>query len=286
MRSLFVAGIVACVLTGRVSQQLPTFRAEASGVWVDVAVADHDQPVHGLNKDAFELRDNGVLQVIDSVSVGIVPVDVTVVVDTSASVVARLGSFENAVTSIAGDLGDDDRWRLLQFSDLTLLRSPFTAPRSRQISLVRAGGQTALADALLAAIVHSPGAGRRHLVAVMTDGAENVSTIGFDLLEGYTARADALVDMALVRGDPVPPGVTEALQRIVASTGGILLPPGKFDGFAGAMHDILADYRQRYIIRYQVSGPNVSGWHRIDVRVTRPSENSYDVRARSGYFVR
>lgn len=284
MKFAFIGGIVAILLTVNIRQQ-PRFRAVADGVWVEVAVFDRNRPVAGLNKDAFEVRDNGVLQVIDSLSLGAVPVDVTVLVDSSASVIARLGSFQNAVTDITQRLGGDDRWRLLQFSNHPWLSSPFTASPLGHISIDGRGGRTALADALLAAIVHSPSAGRRHLVAVMTDGAENVSTIGLDLVDEYVSRADALIDVALVKGDLIPARAKDALEKVVNSTGGVMWPPEDFNGFVPAMHDILADYRQRYIIRYQISGPTVSGWHRLDVRVTRPSGNPYEVRARKGYFV-
>src|SRR5215471_17354195 len=77
--------------------QRPTFRAFTDVVSVDVSVKNGRVPVGGLTPADFELRDNGVVQAIDAVSIETVPIDVTLIVDLSGSVVPNIKTFKSDV---------------------------------------------------------------------------------------------------------------------------------------------------------------------------------------------
>ena len=83
--------------------QQPTFRAFADVVSVDVSVKTGRVPVAGLTTADFEVRDNGVAQQLDAVSIEAVPIDVTLAVDLSGSVVAQREGLQGRRREVRGD---------------------------------------------------------------------------------------------------------------------------------------------------------------------------------------
>src|SRR4029079_15359034 len=89
------------------------FRSGVEVVRVPVAVVDRTKPVRGLTAADFELLDHGVRQTLAAAAaVEDLPVDVTLVLDSSGSVKGRaLDQLKADVQSIANDLQPDDRVR-------------------------------------------------------------------------------------------------------------------------------------------------------------------------------
>ena len=81
------AGGVAIEPLVSASSQRPTFRSEVELVVVRVTVADSDnRPVIGLTKDDFVVLENGAPQPVVHFLSSDVPLDVALLLDTSASV--------------------------------------------------------------------------------------------------------------------------------------------------------------------------------------------------------
>src|SRR5437868_3040209 len=68
------------------SQAQSPFKSGVDAVRVDVQVGDGGRPVAGLTADNFELRDSGVHQEIEALTLRDVPLSVLLALDTSASV--------------------------------------------------------------------------------------------------------------------------------------------------------------------------------------------------------
>src|SRR5829696_1380831 len=81
------------------ASQQPKFRSRALAVRVDVLVMDGRNPVAGLTAADFELRDNSVVQKIESVESPDVPLNVVVAQDTSARVAGTRYSGLSASTA-------------------------------------------------------------------------------------------------------------------------------------------------------------------------------------------
>ena len=97
--------------------QSPVFRAGADVVAVEASVRRDRRPLAGLKADDFELLDNGVPQQIVDVSHEKLPIDVTVLLDVSASVTGpALDELRRALRQLRGDLGAVDRLRLVTFN--------------------------------------------------------------------------------------------------------------------------------------------------------------------------
>src|SRR5262245_5433653 len=77
-----VAGLKVCATSE--AQQL--FRSGVDGVVIPVSVRTGNKPVTGLTAADFVLRDNGVVQELQSVAAEKIPIDVTLLLDLSSSV--------------------------------------------------------------------------------------------------------------------------------------------------------------------------------------------------------
>jgi len=128
--AVLAVAIVAATPSAAVSQQEPaaTFRAGTDIVSVEAAVRRDRRPVAGLKIADFQLLDNGVPQQISDVSYERLPIDVTVVLDVSASVTgAVLDQLRQSVRQLKTDLGGSDRLKLVAFNQQVRRLADFEA---------------------------------------------------------------------------------------------------------------------------------------------------------------
>jgi len=183
------AGGIACwfaasagaVLAGQAperSPQLQTFRAVTSLVSVDVAVRRGHDPVRGLATKDFALTDNGVPQRLESVSAEALPIDVTLAVDTSSSVISNIDAFKVEVRRFVKMLRPTDRIRVVAFAS-AVVEAVRMRPAGDPLDLrgLDTTGATSLNDALFYTLLWPTGGARRHLVILLTDGVDTVSTL-------------------------------------------------------------------------------------------------------------
>ena len=92
----------------------------------------------GLTPADFEIRDNGVLQKVDVVSFGEIPLSVALALDLSGSVAgARLDQLQRATRALAGALEKRDQSALLTFSQAVALRCPMSVERRMRAIVAR-----------------------------------------------------------------------------------------------------------------------------------------------------
>jgi hypothetical protein len=262
--------------------QRPTFRAFTDVVSVDVSVKDGRVPVGGLTATDFELRDNGVAQAIDSVSIEVVPIDVTLVVDLSSSVVPNIKAFKSDVEQFVAMLRPTERVRIVSFA--TDVREDVTmkAPGGRAEIEWANGGSTSLNDALLYGLLWPETPDRRHLVIVFTDGRDTFSIVPSESVPAVAGRIETVLHAVLVESSESSSEFfrdsLDALREAVFRTGGEVHRLSKaLDDF----NQIVADFRASYVLRYTPKGVERPGWHALTVKVTRPGR--FTVRARAGY---
>jgi VWFA-related protein len=303
---------VLLLASGRVApaQDPPrqVFRSGASAVAVDVSVRDRSRrPITGLDADDFRVYDNGVLQRVDTVSYGKVPIDVTIALDVSYSVTgALLDRLRQGVVQLMRDLGPDDRLRLLLFNMRVTRVSPFT----RDIRLVesvlrtaKAGGGTALLDAISVALVSASSSDRRQLVVFFTDGADSSSTTSADMLVAVAQRTRATLTFVVPGGLTSPvlsPGTRPGAQvpqptgtrvnarprntilaKLAAETGGNILSAGPSGDLSATFREVLAEFRSTYVLYYTPRGVPAEGYHELEVKTSREQAT---ILARRGYF--
>jgi VWFA-related protein len=286
------------------------FRAAADATGVHVTVRNGNKPVPGLTAADFELLDNTVPQQISAVTSGSVPIDITLVLDTSGSVSGpALRQLHADLVGIARLLGAEDRVRLLTFASTVKeefsMRPIAATPSSVPIA---AAGATAFHHALVTALLPASEPGRPHLVVAMSDGQDNVSLVDSrDVLE-LARRSDDVLYVVLRKLSSgygsgrgfLPfsgPGDPKVLKDAAAVTGGRVIerlartPPAGDSAQAATwkpdtvvveeFKQILDEFRGAYVLWFKPSGVMLPGWHELTVRVKKGRPT---VTHRKGYF--
>jgi len=259
----------------------PTFRARVEGVRIDVLVTDGGRPVVGLGAADFDVRDNGVPQTVDLVSLGDVPVSVVMVLDLSSSLEgSRLLMLQNAGVTLLEALAPQDQAALLSFNTAVVQRVPLTSDIGTlrgALLAARAEGDTSLIDAALAGMLLGDTEGGRTLVVIFSDGIDTASFTSAEVALGTARRVNGVVyGVAATSG-----GEARFLRDVTAATGGRVLEIGATGNPGPAFLEILQEFRRRYVLTYTPTGVERGGWHQLNVRVRRGSSR---VQARPGYF--
>ena len=298
--------LVALVVgaTGAVDAQ--RFTSRALGVRVDVLVTNGRQPVTGLSAGDFELRDNGVPQVLAQVDVEQLPLNLILVFDTSASVAGeRMHSLLEAGRTLVDQLRETDRVALVSFSTRVQLVAPLTPSRQQigaGLGTLDAAGSTSLRDAAFSGLALRGADPGRTLVLIFSDGADTSSWLTSRRVIEAARRTDAVIyAVAVGREETVTgtrlsqtggrPGTVQRtilikdagkfLESLTEETGGRVLFATSNTDLRSAFTTTLAEFRDRYVLSYTPTGVAATGWHRLDVRLKGKRGK---VTARRGYF--
>jgi VWFA-related protein len=279
-----------------VSSPQVTFQARADAVLVDVAVTRDRAPVPGLTKDRFTLTDNGLAQeVLDVTLETALPLDVSLVVDTSVSVAGPARThILSSVKDIAGFLRPDDHLQLFSINGDIETAPPdaFYRTVAQQWRGSLADGGTPLFDAVALAAMHASAPGRRHAVIALTDGVDTSSLLPEGSVQAILRRADATLDcvevaalphlwvMGFAVGKEFPAAFDREAASFFEDSGGRYVKVQPEMDFISQIRSLLDELRQRYLLRYVPAGVDKPGWHDLHVTVTG---GTYDVRARKGY---
>jgi VWFA-related protein len=280
----------------------PTFRAGVDVVTVDALVTEGARAVTGLTARDFELRDSGVIQAIDTVSVDEAPVSVLLALDTSNSVEGpTLAHLKDAATAAVDALAANDRAAILTFADAVTLRADWGTPSAairQAIATATAGGSTSLYDAAYAAVtLRDALPARRFFVLLFSDGGDTSSWLPARAMLERARRADAVVYLVTLR-PPRPdarleyragvdlwkegdrPAAVPAIVELTTMTGGQAFMASRPDRLREAFSAIVTQFRSRYLITYRPRGVDAGGWHPIELKV---SGRTAAIRARRGY---
>jgi VWFA-related protein len=297
---------VALVVASVAVLEAQRFTSRALGVRVDVLVTSGKHLVTGLSARDFELRDEGVLQEVAQVEVEQLPLNLTLVFDTSGSVAGtRMQALLEAGTDLLDQLRATDRAALLSFSTGVRLLAPLTPSRQQiraALGALNASGSTSLRDAAFAGLALRGADPGRTLVLIFSDGADTSSWLTAGRVIDAARRTDAVVYVValpveralsqrtfspgrgLLPSQPRTILVNEAgefLDQLTEETGGRVLFATSHADLRGAFTKTLAEFRDRYVLSYTPTAVSVTGWHRLDVTLKGKKGK---VTARRGYF--
>ena len=281
------AATTAAALARQTPSQQPVFRAAVDAIMVDVSVQALDRPVSGLTSADFRLRDNGVLQEIVVSTIDAVPIDVSILVDTSYSVVPNLDKFRADVQTFPQLLRAIDRVRLITFAYGATETLPLQPrPKILAVDDIKARGGTSLNDALFFALLPEPQPGRRHLVIVLTDGVDVTSAVDAADVPGIAMRSGAVLHVVLRKGPETagkPATASErAIQEAAGQTGGRVWDLSASGDIVGVLTQVFEHFKQNYVLSFVPTGVSREGWHELSVEV--PGLPGARVVARKGYF--
>ena len=256
----------------RVIGTAPGTIADVNIVLVPVTVTDlHGVTVTGLDQGRFTLLQDNLPQKILSFSSQSVPCSIGILVDAGAKDeqydAARLAI--NAFLAAAE--GRDERPSLR-------LAERAVPPAGA----IRAGGGTALPDALYSGLSHMRSAHyRRRAILVISAGAHNHSH--YSKAELLRAAMDSAVQIDTITIGQAPHRLS-LLDELSEQTGGLHFRAASKTEIKEAAKAIGLALRNQYLLGYRPRPVQQPGkWYTIRVKVDAPKTNVY---ARNGYFAR
>jgi VWFA-related protein len=249
--------------------------------------------VSGLGKDDFEVYENGVLQPIKYFSHEDIPVTVGLVVDNSGSMRPKRADVIAAALAFARSSNPQDQIFVTNFNEKVSFGLPDNTPFTDQVaqlevalSRIAAAGETALYDAVAAALAHlTKGTRDKKVLIVISDGGDNASKHTLTEIMALVGQSDTTVytiGIFDVQDGDQNPGV---LKRLAKNTGGEAFLPESLKDVAPICERIAHDIRNQYTISYVPTNRNRDGSYRvIKVQAKAPGRGRLLVRTRTGYF--
>lgn len=278
---------VACMLVSLGAGRAPAqFTSGVNVVEVYASVTDsRGQPVRGLGREDFELRENGELQQISNFAAEDFPLSVAVALDRSFSMAGqRLELAKAGARAFLGELGPRDEAMVIAVGSNVETVASLSAERARQLDAVArldAFGTTGLHDAIISAIdAVQPAKGRRALV-LLSDGNDRYSRASAEAALERARGADVMI-YPVALGATRPPLFAE----LATITGGRSFHVRDPNRLPDILRSIARELREQYLLGYTPRTPIVAGtneWRSITVNVKRAG---VQVRARDGYLVK
>lgn len=249
--------------------------------------------VADLGKQNFEVREDGVRQVIRLFRHEDTPVAVGLVVDHSGSMGRKLSDVISAARTFARSSNPEDRMFVINFNEKVTLGLPaamrFTnRPEDLEAAILKARsiGQTALYDAVASGFEHLREAGReKKVLIVISDGGDNASVLDLAAILKMAAQSSALIYTIGIFDDEDPDRNPGVLRRLARATGGDAFFPHQPNEAAAICEGIARDIRNQYTLGYVPTSTAQPGSYRsVRVAASAPGRGKLVVRARAGYI--
>jgi len=282
-------------------QPTPVFRSGASMVALNVTVTDGKRLVPGLTVNDFSVYEDGVLQPVQFFEAKNIPVDLIILLDTSASMSDKMPVVHEAAVGFLKSLRTEDRGAVVTFGDNVNIVQPLTSDRALledAVNQAQAHGSTALNNALYVAMkqfartAQQAGEVRRQAIAVLSDGEDTSSVIGFDDVLGMARKSGINIyticlqnKYSIARVESARKYFSESdysMKTLAQETGAQSFFPQSVQELKGIYAAISDELSNQYSIGYSPTNWHADGrFRRIVVRVNEHPE--FRPRARLGY---
>ncbi len=258
-----------------------------SSVLVDASVKDATgHYVAGLTEADFRLSEDDVAQRLDVVSAEVADSTYTLLIDSSQSMSRRMDFVQEAASRLVGRLRRNDRVIVAPFTkSIGTITGPTTdrLTVTSAIGTTRAGGGTALIDALVDVPKLVQGVAGRQAVVLITDGYDENSTHSVaDAVRAIKAAQATLYVVGIGGVAGISIKGERVLRGLAEQSGGRAFFPSRDEELPVVNELIVADVQHRYLIGYTPENQTADGaWRRIGVTTTNAT---HVVRSRPGYF--
>jgi len=179
-RALLFLAIFLTGLFGVTAQDDETIRVDSSLVRLNVGVVDQrGHPITSLDKNNFEIFEDGVKQQISRFEPSEAPFSVVIMLDMSGSTLGFRQVIAQSAVRFIDALSPNDRVAVIEFYDKINLRNDFTTNRSvvaNSIAVANGRGKTYLYKALDFALDKlAKEKSRRKAIIVLTDGVDTIA---------------------------------------------------------------------------------------------------------------
>jgi VWFA-related protein len=250
--------------------------------------------VSGLDKNDFQVFEDGVAQRIETFSHEDIPVTVGLVVDGSGSMRPKHNDVLSAARTFVQASNASDEMFVVNFNEHVTFGLPDDVPfTSKSVALQQAlaqspiTGETALYDAMDASLKQlKRGTRDKKVLIVISDGGDNASSrSNLKQIMTLAVESNAVIyTIGLFDENDVDrnPGV---LKQLAHATGGEYFQPEDIGDVVPLCAQIARDIRNQYTIAYAPTNAAQDGAFRtIQVRAKSPGHDHLVVRTRPGYF--
>ncbi len=268
------------------------FTSETRLVPLNVTVTDRaGHLVTGLQKGAFQIYENNVLQQIKDFKGEDVPVSLGLIVDNSGSMRDKRQSVESAALALVRDSNKQDEVFVVNFNDEAYLDADFTNDikvMEQGLTKIDSRGGTAMRDAIRMSIDHLNEKAKRDkkVILVVTDGNDNASVVSLRALVDKAQQDDVLVyaiGLLTEEEKKEARAARKALDLLVESTGGLVFYPKDVTEVERIAHEVAHDIRNQYTITYTPSNQALDDTFRT-IKVAVKGPGNPVARTRQGYF--
>ena len=278
--------------------QGPSFRAGIDVVSLNITVTDpQGHYVTDLQRDDFSVFEDGVKQEVTFFSRTNLPIALSLLLDTSASMEDKLGIAQDAAIGFARRLRPQDVAQVVDFDSRVEVLQNFTSDQAvveQAIQKTTAGGSTSLNNAVYIALkelkkiqAHTEDDLRRQAIVLLSDGEDTSSLVSFDEVLDLAKRSEtAIYTIGLRAKEPQQGrGFREAeyvLRQLAQETGGRAFFPERIEDLAGAYGQISDELSSQYTLGYTSRNQRRDGaWRRLVVQTTHANATP---RTKKGYY--
>jgi Ca-activated chloride channel homolog len=281
------------------AQQPPqVFKSGVELVSLSVTVTDaQHRYVTDLDQSAFTVIEDGAKQEPLYFSKSNLPIALSLLIDTSASMEERLLVAQNAAVGFAQHVREQDLAQVVDFDSRVEIVQKFTNDRAALEAAIRktsSGGSTSLYNAIYIALRESSKVRarssedvRREAIVVLSDGEDTTSLVSFEEVMELAKRSEtSIYTIGLQPRDATyQKGFREAefvLRQLAQETGGRAFFVQKAEELSGVYGQIADELSSQYSIGYASTNIRRDGsWRKIQVQVARPNVTT---RTRRGYY--
>jgi len=305
LRWLVAAVVVVASLDLVAAHQAPQppqvpFRAGVDVVSLNVIVTDGTgHYVTDLAQSDFSVFEDGVKQDVTFFTRTNLPIALSLLLDTSASMENKLPTAQEAAIGFAKRLRQQDLAEVIDFDSRAVVLQDFTngaAQLEQAIKKTSAGGSTSLYNAVYIAlkdlkkvVARNVDEIRREAIVVLSDGEDTSSLLSFEEVLDLAKRSETAIYTIGLRAGEGPATTTKGfkeaefvLRQFAQETGGRAFFPNQLSDLSAVYGQISDELSSQYTVGYTSRNSKRDGaWRRVVVRVNRPNLTA---RTKLGYF--
>ena len=274
------------------------FRAGIDVVSLNVTVVDgQNHYVTDLKEQDFSVFEDGAKQELTFFNRTNLPIALSLLIDTSASMEQRLQTAQDAAIGFAKRIRKQDMAQIVDFDSRVQIAQGFTnnaEDLERAIRSTSAGGSTALHNAVYISLKElakvkatNPDEIRRQAIIVLSDGEDTSSLVTFEEVLDLAKRSETSIYTIGLQPREVSglKGFREAefvLKQLAQETGGRAFFVQKVDELNDVYGQIADELSSQYTMGYASKNPRRDGaFRRLVVQIARPNVTP---RTKRGYY--
>jgi len=249
--------------------------------------------ITGLDRNSFQVYEDGQAQQITSFRREDIPVSVGILIDNSGSMRQKRPAVNQAALNFVRASNKEDEVFVVNFDSEYYLDQDFTADITKlreSLEQIQSRGATAIYDALIASADHLTKGAKldKRVLLLVTDGEDTASIKSLEAAVAAVQQDNGptVYVIGILGGEKnrFVKRAKRALERIAIETGGVAYFPTDFTEVDEITKTVAHDIRNQYAIGYKPTRPQTQGGFR-SVRVeARAGKNKLQVRTKSGYF--